>query len=166
MTSQTARSGFQQRQFGTLTVIGWTGEHPEDQRDMPFLLVYSLGDGPDGPEAGEEALRAMLRQVGLPIGTELMDGTADGAHLPVSLMVEGGQAVVTMPHFTAQYPATPEWLRAVGERGVAYFMFATRPWPEGTPGATVEEDALRGFVSEEMMAGAAHCLLPVRALKR
>ncbi|NGO69819.1 DUF5949 family protein [Streptomyces boncukensis] len=163
-TSQSAQNGFSQRRFGTLTVLGWTGEHPEEERDMPFLLVYSLGDGADGPEAGELALREMLENIGLSVGEEVLDGTA-GDKLPVSLLVQSGRAVVTLPNFSVQYPATPEWLRAAEARGHSYFMFATRPWPEGVPGEPVAEETLRDFVSEEMMASAAHCVLPVRTLR-
>lgn len=164
MTSpQTASGGIQQRQLGTLTVIGWSGEHPEDGRDMAFLLAYSLGDGPGGPEATREAARRLLEETGLPVGGELLDGTA-GARLPLKLLVEAGKAVLTMPKLTAQYPVTPEWLRAARERGHVYFMFATRPWPEGVPGAPVSEEALQGFVDEEMMASSAHCVLPVQRI--
>lgn len=160
-TPQAARGGIQQ--LGTLTVIGWSGEHPEDGRDMAFLLAYSLGDGPGGPEATREATRRHLEENGLPLGSELVDGTS-GGRLPMKLIVEAGKAVLTMPKLTAQYPATPEWLDAARERGHVYFMFATRPWPEATPGAPVSEEDLRGFVNEEMMTSSAHCVLPVQRL--
>ena len=164
MTSpQTAQGGIQQRQLGTLTVIGWTGEHPDDGRDMPFLLAYSLGDGPEGPEGTAAAIRQLLAETGLPIGGELVDGTS-GRNLPLTLLVEAGQAVLTMPKLTAQYPATPEWLDAAHLRGLAYFMFATKPWPGGAPGTPVTDDALRAFVDDDMMATSAHCVLPVRGI--
>lgn len=165
MTSpQTAQSGFQQRQFGTLTVIGWTGENREDGKDMPFLLAYSTGNGADGPAGSELAARRLLREAGLPVGGEVVDGTS-GRQLPVSLLVQAGQAVLTLPHATVQYPATPEWLAAAADRGFAYFLFSTKPWPQGASGRTVGEDELRAFVDENMMRNAAHCLLPVRSLQ-
>ncbi|GAA2602949.1 DUF5949 family protein [Streptomyces axinellae] len=159
---QTAQGGLRQQQFGTLTVIGWAGAY-EDGRDMAFLLAYSLGDGPAGPQGTRAATKQVITEAGLPLGGEVVDGSARRG-LPVTLLVEGGQAVLTMPKLTVQYPAPPEWITAARQRGQVYFMFATDPWPEGAPGANVVEDALREFVSEEMMASAAHCLLPVRSL--
>lgn len=159
---QTAQGGLRQQQFGTLTVIGWTGAYA-DGRDMSFLLAYSLGDGPAGPEGTRAATRQILAEAGLPVGGELVDGSVQ-RRLPVTLLVEAGQAVLTMPKLTAQYPAPPEWVIAARERGQVYFMFSTEPWPEAAPGAAVSEDALRAFVSEEMMTSAAHCMLLVRSL--
>jgi Family of unknown function (DUF5949) len=152
-------------QLGTLAVIAWSGEHPDDERDMPFLLAYSLGDGEGGPEAVEPAARRLLEEAGLPVGTEYVDA-AQAAGLPLTLLVESGQAVLTMPHLTARCAAPPEWLAAVQERGNVYFIFATRPWPEAIPGRPVTEEQLHDFVGdEEMLSTAAHCLLPVRVLR-
>ncbi|NUK02970.1 hypothetical protein HRW23_03625 [Streptomyces lunaelactis] len=156
---------FRPAQLGTLVVIAWSGEHPDDERDMPFLLAYSLGDGDGGPEGVEAAARKLLADIGLPVGTEYVDAAqADG--LPVTLLVEAGQAVLTMPHLTAQCTVPPEWLAAVRERGHVYFLFATRAWPQAAPGAPVTEEELRNFAGDEaMLSTAAHCLLPVRQLR-
>ncbi|WP_437075108.1 DUF5949 family protein [Streptomyces sp. enrichment culture] len=142
----------------------WSGEAP-DGSDMPYLLAYSLGDGPDGPEATSAAVGRMLEVNGLPVGGELVDGSTKPS-LPVSLLVEAGQAVLTMPPLNAQCPAPPEWLTAVGERGYAYLVFTTRPWPEAEPGKPVEPEALAAFAgAEETLTAAAHVVLPARALR-
>ncbi|MEU2432559.1 DUF5949 family protein [Streptomyces sp. NPDC007861] len=164
-TTSGAVRAYHPAQLGTLAVIAWSGEHPDDERDMPFLLAYSLGDGSGGPEAVEPAARQLLGQAGLRVGTEYVDAVRADA-LPITLLVEAGQAVLTMPHLSAQCAVPPEWLTAVGERGHVYFLFATRPWPQATPGVPVTDEMLRDFVGdEEMLSTAAHCLLPVRQLR-
>ncbi|MGC5341401.1 DUF5949 family protein [Streptomyces sp. DT24] len=165
MTSpQTATAPFTASQLGTLVVIGWSGPHPENGQDVAFLLSYSLGDGRDGPEAGEAAMRAALERSGLPVDGSLVKA-AETPGLPVKLLVQAGQAVLTLPHFTAQYPAPAEWLSAATEQGEAYAIFATRPWPEAAPGRPVTEELLRSFAAdEEVIRTSAHCLLPVSAL--
>ncbi|MEV5979773.1 DUF5949 family protein [Streptomyces sp. NPDC052114] len=156
---------FQATDLGTLAVLAWSGEHPEDQKDMPFLLAYSLGDTEGGPEATAEAMRTLLQNAGLPIGGPVVDG-ARNPSLPVSLLVEADQAVVTMPHLNAQCATPPEWLAAVQQRGHAYFMATTRAWPDGKPGEPVTEEILSEFAgAEETMLNAAHCLLPARSLR-
>ncbi|MFJ6630933.1 DUF5949 family protein [Streptomyces sp. NPDC091376] len=166
MTSTpSAVRAFRPAQLGTLVVIAWSGEHPDDERDMPFLLAYALGDGTGGPEAAGAAARQLLEEVGLPVGSEYVDA-AEAVGLPVTLLVEAGQAVLTMPHLSAQCPVPQEWLAAVRDRGHVYFIFATRPWPEAAPGVPVSEDMLREFVGDEaVLSTAAHCLLPVRQLR-
>ncbi|MER6998620.1 DUF5949 family protein [Streptomyces sp. NPDC000410] len=166
MTSTSgAVRAFRPAQLGTLVVIAWSGEHPDDEHDMPFLLAYSLGDGDGGPSGVEAAARQLLEEARMPLGGEYVD-EAQAAHLPVTLLVEAGQAVLTMPHLTAQCSAPPEWLAAVRERGHVYFIFATRAWPEAIPGQPVSEERLRDFVGDEaMLSTAAHCLLPVRSLR-
>jgi NADPH-dependent 2,4-dienoyl-CoA reductase/sulfur reductase-like enzyme len=60
----------------------------------------------------------------------------------------------------------PEWLAAVGERGYAYFLFATRAWPEAEPGKPVEPESLAAFAgNEEILLSAAHVLLPAHSLR-
>ncbi|MGW2563518.1 DUF5949 family protein [Streptomyces sp. NPDC001514] len=166
MTSTSgAVRAFRPAQLGTLVVIAWSGEHPDDERDMPFLLAYSLGDGDGGPEGVEAAARMVLDEIGLPIGADYVDA-AQAVGLPVTLLVEAGRAVLTLPHLTAQCTVPPEWLAAVRDRGHVYFLFATRAWPEAVPGAPVTEEQLRDFVGDEaMLSTAAHCLLPVRQLR-
>ncbi|CAL9448903.1 hypothetical protein SUDANB96_02413 [Streptomyces sp. enrichment culture] len=160
----TPTAPFRPADLGTLVVMTWSGEAP-DGSDMPYLLAYSLGDGPDGPEATSAAVGRMLEVNGLPVGGELVDGSTKPS-LPVSLLVEAGQAVLTMPPLNAQCPAPPEWLTAVGERGYAYLVFTTRPWPEAEPGKPVEPEALAAFAgAEETLTAAAHVVLPARALR-
>lgn len=165
MTSpQTASGTFTQAQLGTITLIGWSGAHPADGQDVAFLLAYSLGDGSDGPAAGEAAMRVALERAGLPVGSAPVYAS-EHPGLPVKLLVQAGQAVLTLPHFTAQYPARPEWLAAAGARSEVHAMFATRPWPQGTPGRPVSEELLRSFAADpEVITTAAHCVLPVRSL--
>ncbi|MFD4635218.1 DUF5949 family protein [Streptomyces sp. NPDC058284] len=151
--------------LGTVAVLAWSGEHPEDERDMPFLLAYSLGDTEGGPEATAAALAALLTEAGLPIGGPLFDG-ARHPSLPVSLLVEGDNVVVNMPGLNAQCVVPPEWIAAVKLRGHAYFMATTRAWPDAKPGEPVSEESLSEFAgSEETMVNAAHCLLPARSLR-
>nr|WSY54789.1 DUF5949 family protein [Streptomyces sp. NBC_00886] len=149
--------------LGSLAVIAWSGEAPDG--DMPYLLAYSLGDGKGGPEASTVAVEQLLRTIGLSIGEGLVDGSSRPS-LPIRLLVEAGQAMVSMPQLNAQCTAPPEWLAAVGERGFAYFVFTTRPWPEAEPGRPVEPEALASFAGdEETLTRAAHVLLPVRNLR-
>ncbi|MVO88911.1 hypothetical protein GPA10_30185 [Streptomyces sp. p1417] len=156
---------FRVSDLGTLAVLAWSGKHPEDEKDMAFILAYSLGDAEGGPEATAEAIRTLLHNEKLPIGGPVLDG-ARHPSLPVGLLVEAEQAVVTMPYVKAQCAVPPEWLTAVRLRGHAYFMISTVAWPEGKPGSPVDENALRAFAgSEETMLNAAHCLLPVRRLR-
>lgn len=151
--------------LGTLSVLGWTGD-PEQGQKIPYLLAYSLGDGEDGPEAGEAAARALIKETGLSVGGKVLDGTRMPS-LPIRLLVEGGQWALSMPHLTAQCAAPPEWLQAVEEGEQVYFLFATRPWPEATPGTPVTEEMLRAFVADERtFSTAAHCLLPVTRLRK
>ncbi|MDT0436052.1 MULTISPECIES: DUF5949 family protein [Streptomyces] len=163
MTSTSSETRTNAVELGTLVVLAWSGEAPDG--DMPYLLAYPLGDVPSGPEASSAAVARMLENSGLPVGGDLVDA-ATKPSLPVSLLVEGGQAVVTMPGCNAQCTPPPEWLEAVGERGYAYFIFTTRPWPEAEPGKPIEPEALAAFAgSEETLTAAAHVVLPARRLR-
>ncbi|MGY0025064.1 DUF5949 family protein [Streptomyces sp. cg35] len=156
---------FRAADLGTLAVIAWSGEHVEEESDMPFLLAYSLGDSPAGPEAAEAAVAAHLHNNGLTVGTTVHDG-ARHPSFPVSLLVEAGQAVVSMPLLNAQCPVPPEWLAAAEARGSAYFIFTTRPWPTAAPGRPVPEGELEKFAgAEETLTAAAHCILPIRRIR-
>ncbi|WP_327178798.1 DUF5949 family protein [Streptomyces sp. NBC_01335] len=163
-SSQTSTYPYSPAQLGTQIVIGWSGRNPESGHDVAFLLTYSLGDGRDGPVVGEASMRTALERAGLKVG----GGVANAAEQPglqVKLLVQSGQAVLTLPHFTAQYPAPDEWLAATRDQGQVYGMFATRPWPEAVPGRPVSEDQLRAYAANpEIVATSAHCLMPVRAL--
>ncbi|WP_330175294.1 DUF5949 family protein [Streptomyces sp. NBC_01498] len=151
--------------LGTLTVIPWTGEPSDGERNPPFLLAYSLGDGRDGPEAGEEAMRAVIKEVGLTTGAGVTD-VAQSPNVPITLLVQAGRAVLTMPYLKAQCAVPPEWERDALTTGSVYYIIATQPWPGGAPGRPVGEEALRAFVGDEqVLAGAAHCLVPVSSLR-
>ncbi|MFD8819170.1 DUF5949 family protein [Streptomyces sp. NPDC059627] len=155
---------FRLADLGTLVVLAWSGEAP-DGSDMPYLLAYSLGDAESGPEATATAIETLLENNGLPVGGDLVDGTARPS-LPVTLLVEAGQAVLSLAPLNAQCPAPEEWLAAVGERGYAYLVFTTRPWPEGEPGKPVTPEALKDFAgAEETLTAAAHVVLPARSLR-
>lgn len=163
-STPTENRAFRAIDLGTLAVIAWSGEHPDEAGDMPFLLAYSLGDGAGGQEASTEAVRALLENNGLPVG-KVVDATGNPS-FPVSLLVEAGQAVVNMPYLNAQCVAPPEWLAAAAERGYAYFVFTTRPWTSAVPGSPVAEEDFASFTGDEAtLIGAAHCLLPVRKLR-
>ncbi len=147
--------------MGTLTVIPWVSEPTPEDPGNPMLMVYSLGDGPDGPEAVEEALRAQLEKLGLSIGERLIDLGKD-SRIPVTLLVEAEQAVLTLPFMKVQCPVPPEWERAAHAKGQVYLIFAVRPWPEAVPGKEVPAETLRAFVGGEgLLEGSAHCLAPV-----
>jgi hypothetical protein len=151
--------------MGTLAVIPWAGVHIEDEKDIAFLLAYSLGDVEGGAEVARSAIAAALEEVGLPLGGTVLD-IAQLPKAPVKLLVEGGQAVLTMPYLHAACPVPDQWVVAARERGMVYFMFATRPWPEAAPGKPVGEELLKSFVGdEEMLAGSAHCFVPVGSLQ-
>lgn len=164
MTSTSSETRpFDAADLGTLVVMAWSGEGPDG--DMPYLLAYCLGDGANGPEGSTAAVEALLENNGLPVGGDLVDGTARSS-LPFSLLVQSGTAVVTLPGFHASCTAPPEWLAAVDERGYAYFVFTTRPWSEAEPGKPVEPEALAAFAgAEETLTAAAHAILPARSLR-
>ncbi|MET9497139.1 DUF5949 family protein [Streptomyces sp. NPDC006552] len=158
-------TAFRPADLGTLAVIAWSGESAEGDGDTPFLLAYSLGDSPAGPEAAETAIRTLLGNNGLTVGATVHSGVRQPS-FPVSLLVEAGQAVVSMAPLNAQCPAPPEWLAAAEAKGTAYFIFTTRPWPAAAPGKPVTEEELQAFVGDEAtLTAAAHCLLPVRRIR-
>jgi len=150
---------FRMADLGTLVLLPWSGA-AADGGDLPYLLAYSLGDAEGGPQATSAAVEGLLAGNGLQVGGGLVDGTA-GAGIAVSLFVEAGQAFVTMPQLGARCAAPQEWLAAVAERGYAYLVFTTRPWPEGRPGRPIEPAALAAFAgAEQTLRAAAHVLLP------
>ncbi|MFD7706516.1 DUF5949 family protein [Streptomyces sp. NPDC059785] len=166
MTSTPSETApFRPADLGTLVVITFSGEAP-DGGDMPYLLAYPLGDGPGGPEGSTAAVEHLLRSNKLSVGDEIVDGTRMPS-LPVTLLVEAGQAAINMPYLSAQCTVPPGWLAAVEKRGYAYFLFATRPWPEAVPGEPVEAESLTAFAGDEdVLNSAAHVLLPARSLRK
>ncbi|WP_329404924.1 DUF5949 family protein [Streptomyces melanogenes] len=152
-------------QLGTLALLAWSGPHPEEDRDVAFLMAYSLGDGEGGPEGVEAAARELLDEIGMPAGT--VGDAEQGATMPITLLLEGGQVSLTMPQLKVQCATPPEWMAAAQAEDAAHFIFATRAWPEAVPGRPVTEDMLRAFAGdEETLVGAGHCVLPVRRLRK
>ncbi|MFI5620792.1 DUF5949 family protein [Streptomyces sp. NPDC051567] len=152
--------------LGTLAVLAWIGD-PSEGHDIPYLLAYTLGDGPQGREAGEEAARGLMKEIGLRIGDVVMDGTRNPAGFPVQILLEGDQIALTLPGMNARCTAPPEWVDAADESGQAYFLFATRAWPEAVPGKPVDADALKEFAgAEAVLTDSAHCVLEVRRLQK
>ncbi|WP_405872621.1 MULTISPECIES: DUF5949 family protein [unclassified Streptomyces] len=152
---------FRMAELGTLVLLPWSGE-ASDGTDMPYLLAYSLGDAEGGPEMTSAAVEGLLASNGLEVGGELVDGTSESGPA-VTLLIEAGQAVVRMPQLGAQCTAPAEWFTAVAERGYAYLVFTTRPWPEGRPGQPIEPSALAAFVgAEQTLRAAAHVVLPAQ----
>ncbi|MFE7602897.1 DUF5949 family protein [Streptomyces sp. NPDC057494] len=164
-TSNVVSSARSASPLGTLTVIPWSSEPSAESAGTPFLMAYSLGDGRDGPEAGQQAMRAALESMGLSVGDRLFDLGQD-AGIKATLLVEGGSAVLTLPFLKVQCPVPDEWQAAAREQGKVYFICSVRPWSGGVPGQPVDEALLRAFVSdEEMLADSAHVLLPVRRIQ-
>ncbi|WP_037911219.1 DUF5949 family protein [Actinacidiphila yeochonensis] len=154
-----------QSRMGTLMVIPWAGAD-DDGVDMPFLMAYSLGDGPAGPEAGQEAVLAAAAEVGLPVGGAILD-LAEAQRNDVRLLVEAGKAVLTMPYLKVTCPVPEQWTAAARARGSVYFILASRPWPGAVAGAPVSEEQLRAFASDEsVLRTAAHVLVPVGSIRR
>ncbi|MFC4034012.1 DUF5949 family protein [Streptomyces polygonati] len=159
-----AKSSLQSR-LGTLAVIPWAGEYSEDGADMPFLMAYSLGDGVDGPVAGEEAVLAAAEEIGLPVGGAILD-VSRASKAAVTVLVEGGKAVLTMPYLHAACPVPDQWTAAARARKAVYVILASRPWPEAAPGTVVGEQTLRDFAGDpEVLGSAAHFLVPVSSLR-
>ncbi|MFI6148951.1 DUF5949 family protein [Streptomyces sp. NPDC051109] len=151
--------------LGTLSVLAWIGD-PSEGHDIPYLLAYSLGDGPQGREAGEKAARGLLEEIGLPIGDVVMDGTRNPTGFPVQIVLADNQVALTMPGLNATCTAPNEWVAAAVESGQAYFLFATRAWPEAVPGQPVDPKTLQEFAGDEsVLTSSAHCVLAVRRLQ-
>ncbi|USQ88404.1 DUF5949 family protein [Streptomyces phaeoluteigriseus] len=162
-TTPGATRPFPVADLGTLVMMPWSGE-AADGRAMPYLLACSLGNGPGGHEGATAAVERLLEFSGLVVGG-ITDGTQK-LSLPVTMLVVAGQAVVTMPWLRTQCTVPPEWLEAVAERGYAYLLFTTRPWPGDAPGSTVAAEALNTFAGdEETLKAAAHIILPARSLR-
>jgi hypothetical protein len=163
--TDTAAAPSLQARMGTLVVIPWAGA-AEDGADMPFLMAYSLGDGVQGPQSGQEAVLAAAEEIGLPVGGEVLE-VANSPRTEVRVLVEGGKAVVTMPYLKATCPVPPEWEAAARDRGTVYLILASRPWPQARPGTRIDEDQLRAFAADEdVLHTAAHALVPVSTIRR
>lgn len=151
--------------MGTLSVISWTLGPTDDMPATPFLMVYSLGDGLHGREAGEAELRETLAGMGVPIGDIVVDAGQErgvGAHL----LVEAERAVLTLPFMNAQCPVSPDWQAAAYETGHVIVKVPVVPWADAEPGAPVAEDRLKAFISaDEVVRNSGHIAVPVSRIQ-
>ncbi|MFJ6721110.1 MULTISPECIES: DUF5949 family protein [unclassified Streptomyces] len=153
-------------ELGTLSVLAWIGD-PSEGHDIPYLLAYTLGDGPKGKEAGEAAARGLLEEIGLPIGDVVMDGTRNPSTFAVQILLAGNQVALTLPGLNATCTAPDEWVAAANESGQAYFLFATTAWPEAVPGRPVSPELLQAFAGDEaVLTSSAHCVITVQSLRQ
>ncbi|MFF1507500.1 DUF5949 family protein [Streptomyces sp. NPDC058326] len=151
--------------LGSLATLFWTTGPTEEKPAAAYLMVYSLGDGSDGPEAGEEAMRAAVEGMGLTVGGPVVDASEQSG-VDAHLLVEAQQAVLTLPFLKLQCSVPVEWEAAAKKLGHAYLVCSVRPWPEAAPGGPISEDQLRSFFAgEDPLAGGAHVVLPVRRLQ-
>ncbi|MEU8621778.1 DUF5949 family protein [Streptomyces sp. NPDC048623] len=147
-TSNAVSKAHSAHSIGTLTVISWTLGPTDDIPATPFLMVYSLGDGLHGPEAGEAELRSTLEDMGVPIGGIVVDAAQErgiGAHL----LVEAGRAVLTMPFMNAQCLVPEDWQAAAYATGHVIVKVPVVPWPDAQPGVPIAEDRLKAFLTDE-----------------
>lgn len=153
-------------QLGTLSVIAWIGD-PAGGHNLPYLLAYTLGDGPQGEEGSEAAARRLLEGLGLPIGDRVYEGVGN-AKCPVQIvLVDGNQLTLTLPGLSAKCSAPDEWVAAAKDGGQAYFLFATRAWPQAVPGRPVDEEMLKEFAGDEaVLTSSAHCIVSVGQLNK
>ncbi|MFI5802024.1 DUF5949 family protein [Streptomyces sp. NPDC051561] len=165
MTSTQTKAPLNRAHLGTIAVLPWAGEHVDDGHDAAFLLAYPLGDGAGTDEEGDAAVRAVLAGAGLTTGGPIANGAL--STVPVTLMVDGGNAVLTMPDLNVTCAVPPEWTAATEKRGQVHLMFTTRPWPDHKPGQPVTENELQAFVGDEdTITTAAHCRLPAARLRK
>ncbi|MFI8825987.1 DUF5949 family protein [Streptomyces sp. NPDC053431] len=164
-TSNVLSSAHSAHSMGTLTVISWTLGPTDDMPATPFLMVYSIGDGLHGPEAGEAELRETLEGMGVPIGGIVVDAGQDrgiGAHL----LVEAERAVLTLPFMNAQCQVPVEWQEAAYATGHVIVKVPVVPWPDAAPGAPVDEDRLKAFISaDDVVRNTGHIAVPVSRIQ-
>ncbi|MGW8062700.1 DUF5949 family protein [Streptomyces ziwulingensis] len=152
--------------LGTLTVVPWSSVPSTNTPRLPFLTVYSLGDGAEGPEAGEKVMRAHLEKIGLPVTGQPVE-LPPGGKAAITLLVEAEQAVLTMPFLRVQCPVPPHWQDAAHKNGKVHLICLTGPWPHAAPGQSLSPEQLRGFLTEdELRSTSTHCLVPVTRLRR
>ncbi|MFJ2742706.1 DUF5949 family protein [Streptomyces sp. NPDC087440] len=165
MTSTQTDAPLNRAHLGTIAVLPWAGENADDGHDAAFLLAYALGDGTGSEEEGLAAVRTVLTSAGLPVGGPIVNGAL--STVPVTLMVDGVNAVLTLPHLNVTCTVPPQWTAAAEKRGQVHLMFTTRPWPDLKPGQSVTEDQLQAFVGDEdTIRTAAHCRLPAARLRK
>ncbi|MFD3535051.1 DUF5949 family protein [Streptomyces sp. NPDC058664] len=151
--------------LGSLATVFWTTGPTEEKPAAAYLMVYSLGNGSGGPEAGAEAMRVAVEGMGLTVGGPVVDASQESG-VDAHLLVEAQQAVLTLPFLKVQCSVPAEWEAAAKKLGHAYLVCSVRPWPEATPGEPISEKQLRSFLTDEdFMSGGAHVVLPVRRLQ-
>jgi len=164
-TSNVAPAAHSAHSMGTLTAISWTLGPTEDMPATPFLMVYSIGDGLHGPEAGATELRETLEGMGVPIGGIVVDAAQErgiGAHL----LVEAERAVLTLPFVNAQCQVSQEWQQAAYETGHVIVKIPVLPWPDAAPGVEIAEDRLKAFISaDEIVRNTGHLAVPVSRIQ-
>ncbi|MFD0370377.1 DUF5949 family protein [Streptomyces sp. NPDC059071] len=164
-TSNVLPAAHSAHSMGTLTVISWVLGPTDDMPATPFLMVYSIGDGEHGPEAGAAELRSTLEGMGVPIGGDVVDAGKDrgiGAHL----LVEAQRAVLTLPFMNAQCPVSTEWQEAAYETGHVILMIPLLPWSAAQPGQPVTEAELKAFVTDDnVVRTAGHVAVPVSRIQ-
>ncbi|MFI6941511.1 DUF5949 family protein [Streptomyces sp. NPDC050418] len=149
--------------LGTLSILTWIGA-PEEGNTTPYLLAYPLGDGPQGAEGAQDAMVGLAQELSLTPGGGMTDGSAPS--FPVKLLVESGQAVLTMGAFRAQCAVPPEWAAAVDAGEKVHLIVSPRAWPQAVPGEPVAPETLSAYIGDEaVFAQAAHCALPAGRLR-
>ncbi|ANW18405.1 DUF5949 family protein [Streptomyces clavuligerus] len=162
--AHSAGTSVQRARLGTVSLLAWIGD-PQTGHDTPFLLLYSLGDGNDGPRGTMEAMAVLIAEAGLTPG-ELIDATAAGSPSPVRLLIQSGYAVLNLPGVSAQCPAPAEWLDAAALRGHAHLIIGAVPWPQAVPGQPVTEEMLQSYAGhEDVLLAAGHALVTVGRLR-
>jgi hypothetical protein len=153
------------RRLGTLMVVAWSGEHIGDGGSMALLMVYSLGDGIEGPSGTEAAVLAAAEDARLPVGGAVLD-VAQAYRNDIKVLAEADKAVLTMPYVHMTCPVPAEWTAAARLRGSVYVILASRPWPAAVPGYAITVEALRAFAGDEdVLRSAAHMLVPLSKLR-
>ncbi|MFF5423316.1 MULTISPECIES: DUF5949 family protein [unclassified Streptomyces] len=151
--------------LGILSTVFWVTGPTEEKPAAPYVMVYSLGNGLDGPEACVQALRAAVEGMGLPIGGPVVDASQDSG-VDAHLLLEARQAVLTLPYIKVQCSVSEEWEAAAEKLGHVYLICSVRPWPEAAPGEPISEEQLRSyFAGEDVLAVGGHAVLPVRRLQ-
>ncbi|MGW0735683.1 DUF5949 family protein [Streptomyces sp. NPDC002851] len=151
------------QKLGTMSTLTWIGAHDEGH-DTPYLLVYSLGDTEEGAEAAEKAVAELAQSLGLSAGGDMADGSRPD--FPVTLLMEGRQAVLNMQAFIAQGDVPQEWLDVIEGGSPVHLILSAKAWPEALPGKPVTTEALAAYIGDEaVVASAAHCMLPVGKLR-
>ncbi|MEV6963198.1 DUF5949 family protein [Streptomyces sp. NPDC051207] len=147
-------------EVGSFVAMSWSRETP--QGAIPYILVFSLGDGTSGPEGSATAVEQLIHNCQLSTDDGLIDGSLRPS-MPISLLVVDGSVVLTMPQINTPIIPSNQWLTDVTERGYACLLITTRTWPGGE---LTDTDALAAFANhEETLKHSAKIVLPTRKLR-